>query len=399
LSPSGRELRAIAVVGGSLAGLRAVEGLRRRGFTGRILWVGEEARDPYDRPPLSKQVLDGRWEPERVVFRRDTGYDALGVERYFGRRATRLDSAARVLHLDDGTTLSWDGLIIATGAAPRTLPGTAHLGGVFTLRTLDDAVRLRAAVQEAARVVVVGAGFIGLEVASSCRRLGCAVTVLEALPVPLGGAIGEEMGRALAILHGQEGVDLRTGARVRSLSGTDRVGGVVLESGEILPTDVVVVGIGVRPSTDWLHDSGVLVEDGVLCDERLCTSVPDIVAAGDVARWPHPLFDERLRVEHWTNAVEQANAAVARLLDGPEVEPFASVPYFWSDQYDVKIQFAGRYAPGDDVLLAEGHPEHRRAVVLYGRGGRLTGILALGHPAALVKYRRRIAERAPLAPA
>jgi NADPH-dependent 2,4-dienoyl-CoA reductase/sulfur reductase-like enzyme len=386
------ELRTVAVVGGSLAGLRAVEALRRRGYGGRIVWIGEEAKDPYDRPPLSKQVLEGVWDSERITFRREQGYEDLGVERLFGRRATSLNCHDRTLVLDDGTRVGWNGLVIATGASPRRLPGTAHIGGVYALRTLDDALAIRAAVQRGARAVVVGAGFIGLEVASSCRKLGAAVTVLEALDVPLKRAIGPDMGNAIAVMHRDEGVDLRTSVSVSRLEGHDRVEAVLLSDDTRIPADLVVVGIGVIPNVGWLEGSGVRCDDGVVCDERLATTVPNVVAAGDVARWPHPSFVETMRVEHWTNAVEQADAAVRRLLEGESADPFGSIPYFWSDQHGVKIQFAGRYAPGDATRIVEGSPAERKGVVLFGRGGKVTGVLAFNRPPALVKYRRAISE-------
>jgi NADPH-dependent 2,4-dienoyl-CoA reductase/sulfur reductase-like enzyme len=222
-------LRTLVVVGGSLAGLRAVEALRRRGYEGRIVWIGEEAVPPYDRPPLSKQLLDGTWPPERLQFRRGEGYDALEVEQRFGRRATRLDATRREVWLDDGDRVGWDGLIIATGASPRHIPATKGLAGVHVLRTLDEALAIRDALAAGPRVTILGAGFIGLEVAASCRKRGAAVTVIEVADVPLSRAIGPDIGSALAAIHRDEGVDLRTGVRVTDFVGDGRIEAVVLQ--------------------------------------------------------------------------------------------------------------------------------------------------------------------------
>ncbi len=391
-------MKRVAVIGASLAGLRSVEALRRLGHDGEIAWVGAEKHLPYDRPPLSKQVLEGRWGSERLFLRQN--YDELEVEFHLGRSAARLDE--RFVELDDGRRVEFDGLVVATGASPRQLPDGRDLEGVFTLRSLDDALAIEKKMQRGPRVAIVGAGFIGLEVAACCRTRGLEVTVIESAAVPLGQAIGEVLGQCVADLHRSRGVDLRCGRTVTGVEGTERVSGVRLDDGSLIAADLLVVGIGVKPNTDWLDGSGVDVDDGVVCDATCQTSRPDVVAAGDVARWHHELFDESVRVEHWTNAAEQADAAVRRLLE-PEAEkkPFVSVPYFWSDQYDTKMQMAGRYRPGDEMRWVE-RPEDAsgddkpRLVALFGRGGRLTGALTLNRPAKLVRYRRAIAERVSL---
>ena len=397
----------VVVVGGSLAGLRAVEALRRRGFGGRIVWVGAEEHPPYDRPPLSKQLLSGAWEAERLFFRRAEGYGELEADLRFGRRAVRLDAVARSIDLDDGTAVHFDGLVIATGAKPRQLrtaggigvgqsarsaaPAHQQVGGVHTLRTLDDSLAIRSALERSPRVVVIGAGFIGLEVAACCRQRGLDVTIIEALDVPLGAAIGPTMGAAVAALHRDAGVRLLCGVRVTGLKSDKNVEAVVLEDGRSISADLVVVGVGVEPEVTWLQGSGLTLDDGVVCDETCATNVENVVAAGDVARWRHRLFQQSLRVEHWTNAVEQANAAVARLLDG-SAAPFATVPYFWSDQYDVKIQFAGLATGADEVRVVEGSAEERRLVALYGARGVLRAALTFNRPAQLIKYRRMIGD-------
>jgi NADPH-dependent 2,4-dienoyl-CoA reductase/sulfur reductase-like enzyme len=392
-------MRHVVIVGASLAGLRAAETLRQAGFDGDVTLVGAEPHLPYDRPPLSKQVLAGEWEPDRIGLRPTEVYDELQLDLRLGRTATALDLAARRVVLDGDEPLPFDGLVIATGAVPRSLPGTPPLAGIHVLRTVDDCLAIRADLDAGPRrVVVVGAGFIGAEVAATARRRGLAVTILEALPVPLGRALGEEMGRVCAQLHRDEGVDLRLGVGVSAFEGTGRVEAVRLADGSRVEADVVVVGIGVRPATDWLEGSGVPLGDGVVCDERCAVvGTSGVVAAGDVARWPNRLFGEEMRVEHWTNAVEQGDAAARNLLAwarGEPGEPFAPVPYFWSDQYDTKIQFVGRARPDDRVEVVRGSVAERKFVAIYGREGRIVGCLGFSMPRWVMQYRRLIAERA-----
>ena len=379
----------IVIAGASLAGARAAETLREEGFGGSIRIVGEEDRLPYDRPPLSKQVLAGEWDADRAMI--PVPVDDLDVEWLLGRRASSLDVADRRIGLDGGDALDFDGLVIATGARPRRLPGTEGLAGVHVVRTLDDSLGLRADLDAAPdRVVVIGAGFIGSEVAATCRGLGLAVTMIEAMPVPLVRALGEEMGAACAEIHRDHGVDLRLGVGVAGLRGDQRVEAVELEDGTVIPADVVVVGIGVVPNTEWLEGSGLTIGDGVVCDET-CLAAPGIVAAGDVARWPNPRFGVDMRVEHWDNALDQGTAAARRLLAGDEGGvPYAPVPWFWSDQYDRKIQLAGRPAPDDEVRVVIGSVEERRFVALYGRAGRLVGVLGMNRPRHVMQFRMKI---------
>lgn len=392
-------MRHVVIVGASLAGLRAAETLRQAGFDGEITLVGAEPHLPYDRPPLSKQVLAGEWEPDRIGLRPTEVYEELQLELRLGRTATSLDLADRRVVLDGGEPLPFEGLVIATGAVARSLPGTPPLAGIHVLRTIEDCLAIRADFDAGPRrVVVVGAGFIGSEVAATARRRGLEVTILEALPVPLGRALGEEMGRVCAALHRDEGVDLRCGVGVAGFEGNGRVEAVRLADGARIEADVVVVGVGVRPATDWLDGSGLTLSDGVVCDDRsVALGAPGIVAAGDVARWPNPLFGEEMRVEHWTNAVEQGDAAARNLLAwarGEPGEPFAPVPYFWSDQYDTKIQFVGRARPDDRVAVVRGSVAERKFVAVYGRDGRVVGCLGFSMPRWVMQYRRLIAERA-----
>jgi len=379
-------LRSVAVVGASLAGLRAVEALRARGFDGRILWVGAERHLPYDRPPLSKEVLRGEWEPTQIALAR-RGVEGLDTDLRLGRRAVGLDAASRRLALEGGERAAVDGVVIATGASPRRLPGQPELAGVHVLRSLDDALAIRSALEAGPRVVVVGGGFIGCEVAASARARGLEVTIVESLGQPLEQALGPEIGSVCAALHRDHGARLRLGASVAALEGERRVERVRLADGGALEADLVVVGIGVRPATEWLAGSGLVLQDGVVCDAS-CRAAPGIVAAGDVARWHHPRYGEALRVEHWTNAVEQATAAVASLLDGATARPFAPVPYVWSDQYDAKFMVAGRPRPGDQVRVVEGSLAERRFVALFGRAGRLAGVVALNRARRLMEWRR-----------
>lgn len=381
-------LEKVVVVGASLAGLRAVQALRRAGYDGRIVAIGEERHRPYDRPPLSKEVLAGKWDADRTALLQPDEETALAVEWRFGARAAGLDLATRRVRLDTGEEVPFDGLVIATGAVARTIPGTpAELAGVHTLRTLDDGLALRASLDHSPKVAVIGAGFIGAEVAATCRGRGLEVTMIEALDWPLARALGVELGRAVTELHRDHGVDVRLGTPVAGLEGATRVERVRLSDGSAVEADLVVVGIGVAPATAWLEGSGLELRDGVVCDAT-CAAAPGVVAAGDVVRWHNPRFDETMRLEHWTNATEQADAAVATLLSGDgATAPYAPVPFFWSDQYDRKIQFAGRAAPGDETALVDGSLEERRFVLLYGRGGRLRGVLGFNRPRLVMHYR------------
>ncbi len=391
----------IVVVGASLAGLNAAATLRRLGHDGTITVVGAEAHRPYDRPPLSKQVLVGKVEATAEALALPQDVD--GVTWRLGTRAAGLDLDARRVRLEGGDALPFDGLIIATGATPRTLPGLPALPGVHLLRTVDDAAALREDLLRGQRLAVIGAGFIGLEVAASARQLGLDVAVIEALPEPLARALSAEWGRLVADMHREHGVQILLDAPVETLVGGEHVEGVRVGDGRVVLADVVVVGIGVRPETAWLAGSGLDLADGVVCDRCLHALAsgrprPDIVAAGDVARWPHPAYDEAVRVEHWTNAVEQGEAAARTLLLGQEAKPFGPVPYFWSDQFGVKIQFVGRTVDGDASVVVDGTPGEGRWAVAFGRDERIVAGLGFGRPAKVMGLQRSIAEGAPFPP-
>ncbi len=363
-----------------------MESLRRLGYTESIILIGEEPHRPYDRPPLSKQFLAGEWEPSRLELPSGQGLDDPDIDLRLGERASSLDLSQRTVGLASGSSVAFDGLIIATGARPRTFPDAPDLAGLHTLRTIEDSLAIRRALAAGARLVVVGAGFIGSEVAATARRSGTDVTLVEALPVPLSRVLGREVGLRCADLHRRHGVDLRLGVGVKAIEGEGRVERVRLSDETAIEAELVVVGIGVRPNTEWLEGSGLVLDDGVVCDETLRAD-DEIFAAGDVARYPSPLGGSE-RIEHWTNATAQGHAAAENLLAAPgEARPFAAVPYFWSDQYDVKIQLLGRTGGADEVRIVHGDPEGLRFVALYRAGDRLLGVVTFDMARSFVPYR------------
>jgi NADPH-dependent 2,4-dienoyl-CoA reductase/sulfur reductase-like enzyme len=386
----------ILVVGASLAGLRAAEETRHEGHAGPVVIVGDEVHPPYDRPPLSKQFLSGAWDEARIHHHAPDKLDSLGLEFRLGRRAVSLDTDARLVTCDDGGQLHYDGLIVATGARARALPGTEGMAGVHTLRTLDDSLAVRTELEAAgpgARLVVIGAGFIGAEVAATCHGTGARVTVVEALPTPLGRVLGDQMGEACAQLHRNQGVTLLTGVgvdRISSHPGADPPLVVHLVDGTHLDADVVVVGIGVVPDVEWLDGSGLTLDDGVVCTETL-TAAPSVAAAGDIARWTLP-SGEQVRLEHWTNAAESGALAARNLLAGSQAaRPYDPVPFFWSDQYATKIQMIGLPGPDDEVVVVEGSVDEGKLVALYRRDDRLRAVLAFSRPRHLMAYRPLLA--------
>ena len=373
----------IVVVGASAAGLLAAETLRRGGFAGTLTLIGAEPDGPYDRPPLSKQILSGQWEADRLCLRTERQLAALQLDLRLGLTATGLDLDAHLLRLADGEQVPYDGLVVATGVRPRQLPGPpAHL-----LRTLDDALQLRKRLGPGRRLAVVGAGFLGAEAAAVARGLGCEVVLLEPAAVPLLHAVGEQVGRVLAQAHRDHGVDLRTGTAVAAVAD----GGVRLADGALVEADEVLVAIGSLPNTEWLESSGLPLADGLRCDQY-CAAAAGVYGAGDVARWHNPRFGVPMRIEHRTNAAEQGMAAARNLLHPDARTPFAPVPYFWSDQYDLKLQAYG-YLPGHDTVeIVEGKLEDRKFLAAYRRAGRLVGALALGlAPKAIRPWRQAIA--------
>jgi NADPH-dependent 2,4-dienoyl-CoA reductase/sulfur reductase-like enzyme len=378
----------IVIVGGSLAGLRAAQNLRRVGHEGRLVIVGAERHLPYDRPPLSKKMLTTDMDPAELALSPPDTYAELDAEMVLGSPATALDLNERLVTVGEDS-IPFDDVIIATGAAARNISRADELEGVHTLRTLDDALAIRAELVEGASVVVVGAGFIGSEVAAAASTRGCRTTVVEAAPAPLMRGLGAEMGMACGGLHAIHGVELRLGAGVAALHGSGRVEAVELTDGTRLDADVVVVGIGVTPNTDWLQGSGLTIDNGVVCDATLNAGVQGVWAIGDVVRAPNAwIGPDPVRVEHWTAATEQAMLVAGNVLDPTQAKPYDSVPFVWSDQYDDRIQIAGYPSADDDVQVLVGSIDDRSFVAGYHRDGRLSGVMALNSIKPFVQYRR-----------
>ncbi|MFD7051310.1 NAD(P)/FAD-dependent oxidoreductase [Streptomyces mirabilis] len=383
-------MRTVAVVGASLAGLSAARSLRTQGYDGRLVVIGDELHRPYDRPPLSKEFLAGTLGEADLSL--ETDDEDLRAEWLLGARAAGLDRTERAVRLADGREVRADGIVIATGAVARTLPGSEGLAGVHTLRTLDDARALRDELAGGGRLVVIGGGFIGAEVASTAYALGLDVTVVEAAPTPLAGPLGATMGDVVSALHVDHGVRLLCGVGVKGLSGERRVDAVLLEDGRSIPGDIVVVGVGARPCVEWLEGSGVELDNGVKCGADGRTSLAGVVAVGDCANWYDPRAGAHRRVEHWTGARERPDAAIATLLAGGAVEPgVPRPPYFWSDQYGVKIQFAGHAAAADSVTIEAGAADDRDVLAVYRRAGVPVAVLGMNQPRLFTRWRKQLA--------
>ncbi|MFC5746351.1 NAD(P)/FAD-dependent oxidoreductase [Actinomadura rugatobispora] len=382
--------RHVVVVGAGLGGLRTIERLRSGGYAGRITLVGAEEHAPYDRPPLSKQILSGQWEPERVCLRDRAGLAELEVSARLGTGAVALDGTT--VTLDDGGTVTGDAVVIATGLVPRRLPHQPE--GVATLRTLDDALALRKALGSARSLIVIGAGFIGAEVAWAARRAGVEVTVLEALSVPCERVLGRRVGALAARLVTGAGVDLRCGSRIaRLVDGRT----VEMADGTVLSADVVLAAVGAVPDLTWLGGAGVRVQDGLACDERgRVVGMSGVWAVGDAAAWWNPAAGHHHRGEHWTMTCDQAATAACDIL-GAELPP-TSPPYVWSDQFELKIQAIGRTDLADEVVPLHGDGlgggPVKGTVAAYFAGDTLTGVVSFGAPALVMRYRPLVVARA-----
>ena len=362
-----RETHVIA--GAGMAGAKAAEALRDEGFEGRIVLVGEEPELPYERPPLSKDYLRGEVPREQARVHPEGFYADHDIDLMCGTTVTAIDPEARSVTLSTGEALAYDRLLLATGSEPRRLsvPG-AELGGVHHLRDLADADRIAAALQPGARAVIAGGGWIGMEVAASARQKGLEVTIVERAAVPLDRALGREAGEFYAQLHRDHGVTLHSGVVVAGVEGKGRVERVVLGDGRALDADVLVCGLGALPRTALAERAGLAVENGILCDERLETSVPGIFAAGDVANAEHPFYGRRIRVEHWANALHQPEVAAKAMLGKPA--SYDRLPYFFSDQYDVGMEYTG-LAAGADEMVVRGDVAEREFVAYWMREGRV----------------------------
>ncbi|MGD1171796.1 NAD(P)/FAD-dependent oxidoreductase [Mycobacterium seoulense] len=382
--------KGIVIVGGGLAAARTAEQLRRSEYAGRVTIISDEVHVPYDRPPLSKEVL--RKEVDDVALKPREWYDENNITLRLGAAATGLDTTAQTVTLADGSVIGYDELVIATGLVPRRIPTLPDLEGIRVLRTFDESMALREHASAAQRAVVIGAGFIGCEVAASLRSLGVDVVLVEPQPTPLASVLGERIGELVARLHRAEGVDVRLGVGVTEVRGDTRVDTVVLTDGTELAADLVVIGIGSHPATGWLEGSGIEVDNGVLCDEAGRTSAPHVWALGDVASW-RDATGHQARVEHWSNVADQTRVVVPAML-GQDVASAVVVPYFWSDQYDVKIQCLGEPEATDTVHLIE--DDGRKFLAYYERDGVLVGVVGGGLPGKVMKVRAKIAAGAPI---
>ncbi|WP_437773463.1 NAD(P)/FAD-dependent oxidoreductase [Arthrobacter sp. KNU40] len=374
----------VLVVGASAAGLATAEALRRNGHRGRLTLLDAEQHLPYDRPPLSKQLLSGEWTADRVILRDQEMLDSLDAEFLLGESATSLHIATRTVITGSGREVTADAVVLATGLRARHLPTTIGTGepgapaGIHVLRTLDDAHRLKEALATTARLVVVGNGVLGCEIAATARQLGVKVTLVGAAEAPMAPQLGTLGSQLLAGLHREHGVQLLGGGRVASVQHSGgRVTGVELTSGEVLRADTVVVAIGSEPVTGWLAGSGLKLDDGIVCD-KFCRAADGVWAVGDVARWHHAGLGEPVRLENRTNATEQA-IAVARDILG-KGEPYTPVPYFWTDQFGVRIQVHGVIPGSAQLEVTDGDPAEGRFVAVAFDDGRMVGILGWAMP-------------------
>jgi 3-phenylpropionate/trans-cinnamate dioxygenase ferredoxin reductase component len=357
------------IVGASLAGAKAAQTLREEGFDGGVVLIGDEAERPYERPPLSKDYLRGEAEDKPYVHD-DAGYYAEhDIELRTSTTVEAIDPGAHTVTLAGGETLAYDKLLLTTGARPRrlNLPGV-DLDGVHTLRTLADSDALRARLDAGARIVTIGAGWIGLEVAASARQKGCDATILEHGRLPLERILGPELGEIYRDVHTEQGARFVGQARIEAIEGEDRVTGVRLADGTVLDADVVVLGVGVEPRVELAQAAGLEVDGGILVDAHLRTSAPDVYAAGDVANVLHPLYGERVRVEHWDNAIKQGPVAARNMLG--QDTPWDHLPYFFSDQYDVGMEYAGRVTEWDAVVI-RGDTAKREFLAFWCQAGRV----------------------------
>lgn len=384
----------VVVVGAALAGVRTVHELRDAGYDGRITLIGSEPHEPYDRPPLSKQVLSGAWPAERAALTGSAELAAMGVDVRLGVTATGVDDKARVV-LEGGERVPFDQLVIATGVSARRLPGQPESSSVHVLRTLDDSLALKAHLEKAESLLVIGGGFIGAEVAAVARSQGRTVTMLEALPLPFARVLGEKVAGLCAELHRSNGVRILTDARITRFADDGSAVGVELEDGLRVESDCVLVGVGTVPNTTWLAGGPIPVDHGVPCDAAgRVLGHGNVYAVGDVAAWQEPVSGEHLRVEHWTSATEQARV-IARSIVGLAPDAGASLlPYFWSDQYKTKLQLVGRPERATSVALFSAPDKPRQVAGLYFKGDSVVAAVTFSAPHLLARFRPLVADRA-----
>lgn len=385
----------VLIVGAGLAGVRVATSLRARGHSGAITLLGQESHLPYDRPPLTKRMLQEGADPSAFLELAD--YRAMDIDLRLGCRAERLDLTTRAVHLDTGEVVFAESVVIATGAHPRLLPDSDRIDGVHTLRTLDDLRAIRSALSSRTRVTIVGAGLIGCEAAASLRVAGFDVTVVESLPGPCIRVVGTELAVILAEIHRARGVKLRFGVGVTEIAlkpDRHRVAALNLTDGSSVESDLVILGLGVSPTVAWLEQSGLELSDGVLCDDHGAASSPGIYAVGDAARWMNKASGKSHRAEHWTRATEQADIVAARILNQATPDSLP-VPYWWSEQYDLKLQGLGATGNGQDVIICSVGPKNR-PLGLYSLQGKLSGAVGFGVTRQLMKMRTLLDASTPI---
>ena len=387
-------LETFVIVGASLAGGGAAATLRQEGFDGRVILIGAEPQPPYERPPLSKEYLRGESSFEQTLVQSSDFYGENGIETRFGVRASRVDPAKKVIELDGEEGVAYDKLLVATGGRNRRFPVPGlDLEGVYDLRTMADCERIRAEIGPGRKAVVVGMGFIGSEVAASLRQSGVNVVVVDRNKVPLRRVLGEEVGQVIEVIHRDHEATLIFEDTVAAFEGTDRVERVVTQGGRRIECDFVVVGLGVEPVTELLADTGAEIDNGIAVDEFCRTGVEGIYAAGDVANHYHPVFERRIRVEHWQNALNQGPAAARNMLG--KDEPYDDIPWFWSDQYDFNLQYTGFHTEWDEVIV-RGSMEERNFVAFYRKDERVLAAVAVNRGKDLRRSMRLIKAQRPV---
>ncbi|MEV0699260.1 FAD-dependent oxidoreductase [Saccharopolyspora sp. NPDC050389] len=393
-------MKTVVVVGSSVAGWRAAQELREQGFDGRLVIVGAERHRPYDRPPLSKEFLAGKLQPDELALGSEQEEADLAAEWRLGVPASRLDTKRGAVLLADGSEVRADGVVLATGSARLSLPGIPEAPGSHRLRNVDDALALRGEIRAGARVAVVGGGLIGTEIASTCRSLGAEVTLVDAQHLPLARTLGIELAPLCFAQHEDHGVRVRCGTPAERVLADDRVTGVELADGRVIPADAVVVEVGAEPATRWLRGSGLKLRDGVVTDSGCMTALPNVVAVGDIARYQPAHRSRTVRSDHWSTAMNQPPVAVRNLLAGRTVAAYTGVPHFWSQQYGSTLQFAGYAGPKDRIAVVDGSLKARRFVATYQRGGRTVAVFAMNSPKQFATHRRRLVTSltAPAAP-